>query len=142
MATFNPFLQHCDDPKIVSFLAREMESFSIKPNLESYNTLIFADATNGHLQNAMSYVFQLVELQNAAGDPAEVPWISKESATVLVKNCFAKEDPRVWDVAEASRKRGFPLDSIIREALMDESGEKWTDVQVPKTPIVQPAPAV
>ncbi|CAK7267845.1 hypothetical protein SEPCBS119000_002758 [Sporothrix epigloea] len=144
-ATFRLLFRACADPMHLNFLLREMSSFSLRPDMDMIDRVVYESATHGSLEHALQHVFDLMgegegsrrtshveeaktgsavsEAANAAHAERlrRQPWISRKSAFALAKRCIEEEDERIWVVADASRDRGRPMDSILREAAGDTS---------------------
>ncbi|CAK7565523.1 MAG: hypothetical protein SEPTF4163_003440 [Sporothrix epigloea] len=138
--TFRLLFRACTDPIHLNFLLREMSSFSLRPDMDMIDRVVYESATHGSLDHALQHVFSLMgedegdrrvsrvedvksssatsEATNAAHAESlrRQPWISRKTAVALAKRCIEEEDERIWVVADASRDRGRPMDSILREA--------------------------
>ncbi|KIH89280.1 hypothetical protein SPBR_06739 [Sporothrix brasiliensis 5110] len=143
-ATFRLLFRACDDPVHLNFLVREMRSFAFRPDMDMIDDVVYANATKGSLDQALQYVFDLIDEEAArrvqqtdatasdagatgAVDEASIaahaeslrrqPWISRRAAAALARRCIEEENERIWTVADASRDRGRPMDNILREAM-------------------------
>ncbi|CAK7204501.1 hypothetical protein SEUCBS139899_007258 [Sporothrix eucalyptigena] len=139
-ATFRLLFRACTQPMHLNFLIHEMSSFGFRPDMEMIDQVVYENATQGSLDQALQYVFDLMgedegnrrkshvddikdgggasEATNAAHAESlrRQPWIGRRAAAALAKRCIEEEDERIWAVADASRDRGRPMDKIIREA--------------------------
>ena len=139
-ATFRLLFRACTDPMHLNFLIREMASFSLRPDMDMIDQVVYENATQGSLDQALQYVFELMgegegsrrtshveDIKRGSGASEAVnaahaeslrrqPWISRRTAAALAKRCIEEEDERIWVVADASRDRGRPMDTILREA--------------------------
>ncbi|CAK7226894.1 hypothetical protein SCUCBS95973_006354 [Sporothrix curviconia] len=139
-ATFRLLFRACTDPMHLNFLVREMSSFSFRPDMDMIDQVVHENTTHGSLDQALQYVFDLMgegegsrrtshieDIKEGSGASEATneahaeslrrqPWISRRTAAALAKRCIEEEDERIWVVADASRDRGRPMDTILREA--------------------------
>ncbi|CAK7232646.1 hypothetical protein SBRCBS47491_008342 [Sporothrix bragantina] len=139
-ATFRLLFRACTEPMHLNFLIREMSSFSFRPDMDMIDQVVYENATHGSLDQALQYVFDLMgegegsrrtshveDIKEGSGASEATneahaeslrrqPWISRRTAASLAKRCIEEEDERIWVVADASRDRGRPMDTILREA--------------------------
>ena len=134
--TFHILTQKCSEPKLVDFLGRECASFNIKPTPETCNHVIYHSAKRGSLELALDYASILVSGGALPAGNGAAPWMEDVAAEALVRRCFEEEDHRIWDVAQASKEGGRPMDHIIQYVLKDFPHERWQSPPEQAQPVV------
>lgn len=144
--TFRLLFRGCDDVQHLNFLFREMRAFSLLPDMDMVDRVVYENATRGSLDQAVRHVLDLVnrpggrrkkqQLQAQAEPEAKVmrarPWISRKTAAALARRCLEEEDARIWEIAEASRARGRPMDTMLRGMRPGTAQETQTAYGVPR----------
>lgn len=135
-STFRLLFRGCSDVQHLNFLFCEMRGLSLQTDIGMVNLLVYENAQNGSLDLALKHVTDLIRGTggiNAFGaNPHSRPWITRRTSIALAKRCVDEEDARIWEVADASRARGRPLDAILRVLLRDMPQERRTAFGVPR----------
>lgn len=107
--TFNVLLQGASkqDRKDLSvFIASEMQALGIKPDILTYDRLILACLYQQEdYEDAFKYLEEMIEV--GADQPDGGWWMRRGTATILIKRCVEKNDPRAFELLDEMARRGL-----------------------------------
>ncbi|KAK0102828.1 hypothetical protein ONS95_000974 [Cadophora gregata] len=107
--TFNVLLQGASrqERKDLSvFLASEMRALGIEPDMLTYDRLILSCLyMQDDYEDAFKYLEEMVEVGSDKPDGGW--WMRGGTATVFIKRCVEKKDPRAWTLLDEMARRGM-----------------------------------
>lgn len=102
LTTFTILLGRCNDGGVARFLVKEMKSFSIRPDMETYELLVRGSILFGDTDLALDYVSEMSERNRDW-------WITEGTAQKLVERGVQDQNPRISLFVEESEKRGLEI---------------------------------